>query len=788
MNFGSLKAKLILLNASIVGFMSAGAVYLLYTAAKDEEHLLREKISSDVSGLSEDIQDQFYERYGDVKAFAAALATTGTGNLDIKRGLLNSYVALYGIYDIILLTDADGKFVAANDLDIAGKPIDIKPLSAMNFAGSPWFESAKKGEFLEDKEKGFLGVAVEQPHFDPLLESVYGKPSYATSFTSPVVTASGKLLGYVTTRAGFRWVEDLIKRDYLTRKAEGYESAGYSIYGSDGKVFLDFMPAQNNFSTDFSRDKAKMAELSLASMPELTQSGLAPGKSGVSSYSEKGSGDQRTVAFQPVNGPKIVNGYWNVSAHFDDREVFAARDRLVKMFVGLLSLSSLGALALGLLFGTRLSRSLQDLVTRLYRQGASVRDASGQVSETSEKLSSAAAQQAAALQETVAAVNEISAMVGRTADMATQSRNTSQNSRNVANEGKSTVDEMLDSMTLIKESNRDILSQVEEGNKEISQIVKVISEIGNKTKVINDIVFQTKLLSFNASVEAARAGEHGKGFAVVAEEVGNLAQMSGSAAKEISDLLEQSVVKVQSIVDQTGQRVEKLIVDAREKVALGEETAKRCASMLGQILSNADEVNSLITEIATSAQEQARGVQEINSAMTELDNVTQQNSSSATQSSVLSGALMVQSEDLSELVASLNMLVSGARSGSTEEGHEHGTEEEAADGAKGLRHRSANRNGQSRSSLKGRLSDSERPSAATQSHGDRGRSSDASDSANGENVRYMKNQSLLPSSVSKVRIAGLGSASGSGRAPRTAGSAALQSDEVPQADDPRFED
>ncbi len=130
---------------------------------------------------------------------------------------------------------------------------------------------------------------------------------------------------------------------------------------------------------------------------------------------------------------------------------------------------------------------------------------------------------------------------------------------------------------------------------------------------------------------AARAGEQGKGFAVVAEEVGNLAQMSGLAAKEISDLLEQSVVKVQSIVDQTGQRVEKLTVDAREKVALGEDTAKRCASMFEQILLNADEVNSLINEIATSAQEQARGVQEINSAMTELDNVTQQNSSSAAQ-------------------------------------------------------------------------------------------------------------------------------------------------------------
>lgn len=100
---------------------------------------------------------------------------------------------------------------------------------------------------------------------------------------------------------------------------------------------------------------------------------------------------------------------------------------------------------------------------------------------------------------------------------------------------------MIHSITEISESNDRIMSQVADGNRKISEIVQVISEIGNKTKVINDIVFQTKLLSFNASVEAARAGEHGKGFAVVAEEVGNLAQMSGNAAKEISDMLNGSV-------------------------------------------------------------------------------------------------------------------------------------------------------------------------------------------------------------------------------------------------------
>lgn len=786
MNFGSLKAKIILLNFSIVGFMSAGAGYALLKASRDEENSVSSFLQSDVNGLSENIQDQFYERYGDVKAFSAALGSMASSSVAEKRAILNSYVALYGIYDLIIFVDADGRFIASNDHDIAGNPVQTGELARMNFAGSPWFESAKKGEFLEDKTKGFTGVALEQPHFDPLVELVFRKPAYGTSFTTAVVNPTGKLVGYVTTRAGFRWVEDLFKRAFLNQKAAGMATSGFLLFGSDGKVYLDYVPdQQENHSTEFNHDKAKLSVETLETMPELHEAGVAPGKAGFGRYTEVGTGDRRSVAFQPVNGPKIVNGYWNVASHFDDAEAFASRDSLVKVFVAMIAIAASIALGTSLMFGLRLSRALQSLVSKLYRQGEEVRDASGRVSETSERLSSAASQQAAALQETVAAVNEISAMVGRTADMATQSRNTSQNSRNVANEGKRTVDEMLHSMTEIKESNREILNQVEEGNKEISQIVKVIAEIGNKTKVINDIVFQTKLLSFNASVEAARAGEHGKGFAVVAEEVGNLAQMSGSAAKEISDLLEQSVVKVQSIVDQTGRQVESIIVTAREKVSNGEETAKQCASMLEQILLNAEEVNSIISEIATSAQEQARGVQEINSAMSELESVTQQNASSAVQASSLSGSLMVQSEALSELVVSLNRLVSGSKSGTIESDSEASVAQKpAADRQRQVgSERNKDHGRQVGTPETGKERSNGRPLLAH-----RGRSTGTAESDQPENIHFLKTHPAAGGAV-RSRAGSRASASGSNSAtPQSEGSSALQSDETPRADDHRFED
>lgn len=333
----------------------------------------------------------------------------------------------------------------------------------------------------------------------------------------------------------------------------------------------------------------------------------------------------------------------------------------------------------GLIFGSLISiwlgkdliKTLSGIIGQLSQSTREVSAASAQSSASATELSEATTEQAASLQQTMASVEEISAMVSQNAESATKTKNAVDANQKVSEDGSRSVNEMLAAIGEIKLTNDEILSQMESSNKEFGEIVKIIAEIGTKTNVINEIVFQTKLLSFNASVEAARAGEHGKGFAVVAEEVGNLAQMSGNAAKEITDMLSDSIKKVNSIVEHTQGRVDRLIEVGKDKITMGQSIGQKCQAALNEITENARSVASMITEITNASKEQAQGVQEINKAISQLDQVTQQNSAVAQQSSTQAEQLNSEASALSNAVSRLVAFVDGAKGNSSPSNENH---------------------------------------------------------------------------------------------------------------------
>ncbi|PWU20677.1 MAG: hypothetical protein C5B49_03870 [Bdellovibrio sp.] len=315
-----------------------------------------------------------------------------------------------------------------------------------------------------------------------------------------------------------------------------------------------------------------------------------------------------------------------------------------------------------------ISHRLAALGKALTDEADFVSGASEEMLASSTSLASSATQQAAALQETSSSVIEMVSTIARNAENAATSLSVSEKSHASAVEGKRVVDEMIEAIKTINQSNLNIMNQVEAGNREVANIIHVIREIDSKTKVINEIVFQTKLLSFNASVEAARAGEHGRGFSVVAEEVGNLAKLSGQSAEEIADMLQESIHKVEAILKHTQNEVSQIVADGSNKVEHGTAVAMRCADVLNGLVDNVEEVRRRSGEIATASTQQAASIQEINRAIGQLDQTTKDNVITSQHTTESSSNLAGQANSLNELVTQLTAILGNSRKIGTDHG------------------------------------------------------------------------------------------------------------------------
>jgi methyl-accepting chemotaxis protein len=256
----------------------------------------------------------------------------------------------------------------------------------------------------------------------------------------------------------------------------------------------------------------------------------------------------------------------------------------------------------------RMAATLKDLAGRLRVSAAAVRDASGEISAGSQDLAQRTESQAASIEETAASMHEITATVKQNADNAQAANQLAIAARDTAEKGGTVV---ADAVAAV--------SRIEESAQKISDIVSLIDEIA----------FQTNLLALNASVEAARAGEAGKGFAVVAQEVRALAQRSANASKDIKALITESNQQVKTgatLVGQTGGSLQE-IVNAVKKVA------------------------DIVAEIAAASREQAMGLEQINTAVASMDEMTQRNGALVEETSASAQALASQAQDLAGLVA-----------------------------------------------------------------------------------------------------------------------------------------
>lgn len=344
-------------------------------------------------------------------------------------------------------------------------------------------------------------------------------------------------------------------------------------------------------------------------------------------------------------------------ASVKESEAFAKKFQLLGSVVAVLGLVFTFLLSISV--NTNLVRTLRGIVSRLEMQATGLKRYTEGVSSTSRSLSTASQQSASAVQETASAIEEINAMVAKTAENTQILAQSSQFNTESVQEGQTAVEQMLREIHTIKEANQVVMAQIDESNEQIKKIVRVVGEIGEKAKVINEIVFQTKLLSFNASVEAARAGENGKGFAVVAEEVGNLALMSGQAAKDITQMLESGIRQVNEIIGVNSDKISKSMQESTIKIESGKKVADQCGDVFSKIVGQTSKISQLTTETMRAIKEQQIGLNEINTAIRQFSESSESNASNAAQSSEIAGHLQKSFNELNTLMMELQATVNG---------------------------------------------------------------------------------------------------------------------------------
>ena len=522
----------------------------------------------------------------------------------------------------------DGTVITANEkfLKLLGYTLDEVRNQHHTMFVLPSFRNTPEYKSFWDGLCHGKGIAYPYNHMGKGGNEVWLQTSY-----NPVLDASGKPYKIVKFAIDIT-AQKLKEADYAGQVAAVSKAMSVIEFGLDGKVIT----ANENFLKLFGytidevrgRDRSIFADAS----PEGGAKGqalwerLCRGEHEAGQYKKLGKGGQEIwiqASYNPIlddDGKpfKIVVFATDITAQLQASEALQQAVRQTQSVVKAAEASDLtqripmdgksGEIATLCAGVNGLLDTMATVVKRIKAAAREVSNASAEIAASTTDLSQRTEQQAASLEETSASMEEMSATVKKNAENALLANESAGETSEVADRGGQVVGKAVEAM-----------ARIEESSGKIADIIGVIDEIAR----------QTNLLALNAAVEAARAGDAGRGFAVVASEVRSLAQRSSQAAKDIKDL----------------------ITNSGGQVKEGVELVNRAGSALTEIVGSIKKVADLVSDIATASTEQSTGIDQINRALTQMDEVTQQNSALVEQNAATAKTLEQQSTTMTTEVS-----------------------------------------------------------------------------------------------------------------------------------------
>jgi len=597
-----------------VGIIPAVVVgYVNYSGFDKIAGTLRDSTKVHAVNVADKIDRNLFERYGDVQAFGINPAVQDRANWyqvgadkNAIVAAMNNYVALYGIYPVMILVDMSGKVIAVNDKSLSGDSINTSGVYKRSYESTSWFRDSVEGRFYTSEQAGSLtGTVVEDLLLSGEVTGAYpGHSGKVMGFSAPVKdAATGETIAVWHNLADLSLVSEIASQ-FLTELESNtkLQTSAVAVFNSKGEMVLSHKLDSRKVSRDPAPavlfDKGKLtSQLSRNSEPNL------------------GIEDGRAVAAHHFRGALGFKGMpWTVAVSVDDAEITEAATTAIQlgMAVSLILAGLLSGVIWWLL--KAMVSPIEKAVVDLHTGSSELRSAAGQVSTSSISLAQGATEQAASLQSSSQSLEEISALSRQNTDSSQQAFALSDSAREASEASVKSTDSLMNAMHSIRQAAD-----------ETAQIIKIIDEIA----------FQTNLLALNAAVEAARAGDAGKGFAVVAEEVRNLAQRSANAARETGDKIRHSKQLAQDGVD------------------VAEEVARALDNIRQKVVQSA----SLVKEIAAASREQSAGINQVNGAIGELTTVTARATAVSQQTSSAAEELTAQASTFDQVIGRLMSMV-----------------------------------------------------------------------------------------------------------------------------------